>query len=72
MREIFNDHYINLLEKSSGKKPTSLAKDTGISDDRQVVRLIIEKYKNHTSILAIIQKPEPVMEGFTFQEAENK
>ena len=38
LTEIFNDHYINLVEKSSGKKPTSLAKDTGISDDRQIVR----------------------------------
>ena len=58
LTEIFNDHYINLVEKSSGKKPTSLAKDTGISDDRQIVRLIIEKYKNHPSILTIIQNPE--------------
>ena len=71
MTEIFNDHYINLVEKSSGKKPTSLAKDTGISDDRQIVRLIIEKYKNHPSILAIIQNPEQDMEGFNFQEIEN-
>ena len=71
MREIFNDHYINLVEKSSGKKPTSLAKDTGTSDDRQIVRLIIEKYKNHPSILAIIQNPEQVMESFTFQEIDN-
>ena len=71
LTEIFHDHYINLVEKSSGKKPTSLAKDTGISDDRQIVRLITEKYKNHPSILAIIQNPKQVMEGFTFQEIEN-
>ena len=71
LTEIFNDHYINLVEKSSGKKPTSLANDTGISDDRQIVRLISEKYKNHPSILAIIQNPEQVMEGFPFQEIEN-
>ena len=71
LTEIFNDHYINLVEKSSGKKPTCLANDTGISDDRQIVRLIIEKYKNHPSILAIIQNPEQEMEGFTFQEIEN-
>ena len=34
---IFNDHYVNIVEKSSGKKPPSLAKDTGFSDDRQIV-----------------------------------
>ena len=55
--EVFNDHYVNIVEKSSGKKPISLAKDTGISDDRQIVRLILDKYKNH-SVLAIIQSPE--------------
>ena len=72
LKEIFNDHYINLVEKPIGEKPTSLAKDTGISDYRQVVRLIIEKYKNHPSILRIIQKPEQVMESFTFQEVNSK
>ena len=63
MTDIFKDHCINLVEKSAG---------TGISDGRQVFRLIIGKYKNHPSILAIIQKPEQVMEGFTFQEVDNK
>ena len=42
---IFNDHYINLVEKFSGKNSSSLAKDTGISDDRQVFRLILEGIK---------------------------
>ena len=46
LTEIFNDHYVNIVEKSSGKKPVYLANDTGISDDRQIVRLILEKYKN--------------------------
>ena len=36
LTEIFNDHYVNIVEKSSGKKPSSLAKNTGISDDRQI------------------------------------
>ena len=72
LKEIFNDHYINLVEKPIGEKPTSLAKDTGISHYRQVVRLIIEKYKNHPSILPIIQKPDQVMESFTFQEVNSK
>ena len=44
LTEIFNDHYVNIVEKSSGKKPVNLADDTGISDDRQIVRLILDKY----------------------------
>ena len=72
LTEIFNDHYINLVEISSGKKPISLANDTRISDDRQVVRLILEKYKDHPSVLVIIQNPEQVMGSFTFHEIDNK
>ena len=36
LTEIFNDHYVNIVEKSSGKKPVNLANDTGISDVRFV------------------------------------
>ena len=72
LTEIFNEHYVNIVEKSNGKKPNSIAKDVGISDDRQIVRLILEKYKNHPSVLAIIQTPEQVLDTFTFQEKEHK
>ena len=72
LTEIFNDHYVNIVEKSSGKKPISLATDTGISDDRQIVRLILDEYKNHPSVLAIIQSPEEVLDTFTFHEVENR
>ena len=72
MTEIFNHHYVNIVEKSSGKKPISLAKDIGISDDHQIVRLILDKYKNHSSVLAIIQNPEQVLGTFTFQEVDNQ
>ena len=43
-------------------------RNTGISDDRQIVRLILDKYKNHPSVLAIIQSPEQVLATFTFEE----
>ena len=67
LTEIFNDHYINLVEKYSGKKPNSLAKDNGISDDHQVLRLILEKYTSYPSVLSIIQSPEQVSEGLLFR-----
>ena len=72
LTEIFNEHYVNIVEKSNGKKPNSIAKDVGISDDCQIVRLILEKYKHHPSVLAIIQNPEQVLDTFTFQEIEHK
>ena len=68
LEEILNDHCINKVEKSSGKNPISLAKNTGISDDRQVVSLILDKYKNHPSVLVIIQSPEQVLATFTCKE----
>ena len=36
-------------------KPISIDKDTGISDECKVVRLIFDKYKVHSSVLTIIQ-----------------
>jgi len=66
--ETFNDHYINVMEKSGGSKFISQDKDTGFSDDRQVVFLILEKCKNNPSVLAIIHNPE---QNLTFQEIEN-
>ena len=72
LTEILNDHYVNIVEKSSDKKPANLAEYTGISDDRQIVRLILDKYKNHPSVLAIIQNPEQVLDTFTFHEIGNQ
>ena len=67
-----NQQYVNIVEKYSGKKHISLAKDIGLSDDRQIVRLILDKYKNHSSELAIIQNPEQLLNTFTFQEVGNQ
>ena len=43
-------------------------RNTGISDNRQIVCWILDKYKNHPSVLAIIQSPEQVLATFTFEE----
>ena len=55
LTEVFNDHYINIVQKSSGKKPTSVAENYGMKDDREAVTKILAKHKNHPSVLAIIQ-----------------
>ena len=66
--EIFNDHYINIVENTSGKKPSSIANANSIDDDREIVRLILDKYKDHPSILAIVQDPEHTFQSFSFNE----
>ena len=46
LTEIFNDHYVHIVEESSGKKPVDPANDTGIPNDREIVRLILFKIQN--------------------------
>ena len=66
--EIFNDYYINIVENTSGKKPSSIANANSIDDDREIVRLSLDKYKDHPSILAIVQDPEHTFQSFSFNE----
>ena len=49
--KVFNKHYINIIEKSGGQKPTNIAKRNSIDNDRQAVELIYNSYRNHPSIL---------------------
>ena len=51
--EIFNNHYINIVEKSSGKPPSSIGNPNCPSNDRKTVKEIINAFKNHPSIIAI-------------------
>ena len=66
--ESFNDYYINIVENTSGKKPSSIANANSIDDDREIVRLILNKYKDRPSILAIVQDPEHTFQSFSFNE----
>ena len=50
---VFNKHYINIIEKSGGQKPTNIAKSHSIDNDKQAVELICNSYRNHPSILKI-------------------
>ena len=51
--ELFNEHYINIVEKSSGKKPLSLGNSSDASQDEMTVKEIIHVYSNHPSIRKI-------------------
>ena len=59
-----------MVEKSSGVKPCNIADTVATDDYRQIIRLILEKYKNHPSILAIIQNPENNFKLFSFHEVQ--
>ena len=51
--ELFNEHYTNIVEKSSGKKPLSLRNSSDVSQDEMTVKEIISVYSNHPSIQKI-------------------
>ena len=51
--EIFNENYINIVEKSSGKKPSSIGDCLNASEDVSTVKEIIARYSNHPSIQKI-------------------
>ena len=51
--ELFNGHYINIVEKPSGKKPLSLGNSSDASQDEMTVKEIISIHSNHPSIRKI-------------------
>ena len=51
--KIFNDHYINIVEHSCGTKPTNVAKEQEIEDNKKTVEVICKSFANHESIKAI-------------------
>ena len=60
----FNNHYINIVEKSTGIKPNTLGHE---NDDSQINE-IIKKYENHPSILEI--KKHTTSDVFSFKEID--
>ena len=50
---LFKEHYLNIVEKSSGKKPLSLGNSSDASQDEMTVKEIISEYSNHPSIQKI-------------------
>ena len=45
-----NDHYINIVERSCGEKPTSVAKQNLLTDDIKIVDHIVRHYEDHPSV----------------------
>ena len=54
--QLFNDHYyINIVERSSGFKPEKVDFDIGSSNKNEVLCSILDKYRNHPSIVKILK-----------------
>ena len=51
--EMFNNHYINIVEKTSGTPPENTPR---VLNDTDYVNKIIKKYENHPSIIQIKNK----------------
>ena len=51
--ELFNEYYVNIVQKSSGKKPLSLGNSSDAFLDEMTVKEIISVYSNHRSIRKI-------------------
>ena len=56
MEDTFNNHYINLVEKSSKMKPVNVAILNGLSDNDKITNIIIEPYENDHSVKEIFGK----------------
>ena len=53
--QLFNDHYINIVERSCGFKPEKVEFDIGSSNKNEVLSSILDKYRNHPSIVKILK-----------------
>ena len=51
--EIFNSHYIHIVQKRSGMPPSIMGNLNNPKKVSKTVKMIIEKYKNHPSIVVI-------------------
>ena len=53
LAKTFNEHYINIVERSSGLKQEKMKFDNSLNTSRNILHSIIDRYKNHPSILKI-------------------
>ena len=51
--QLFNDHYINIVERSCGFKPEKVEFNIGSRNKNWVLSSILDKYRNHPSIVKI-------------------
>ena len=49
--KVFNEHNINVIEKSDGEKPTNKTEQYSFDNNKQAIEIICNSYKNQPSIL---------------------
>ena len=72
LAESFNTHYINIVENSSGKKPTEIGDSSNRNKDRETVGEIIQNYKNHPIIVKISNMFPEFKSTFSLKKATAK
>ena len=74
--EVFNNHHINIVEKSSGIKSRHVARDNNIENKRITIQVIKKHFENHPSIKQIQeyfqQQHIPSMPYTTTEEVKKK
>ena len=68
LSQIFNKHYINIVEKSCGNKPNKIGTTLEFLNDSDVIERIIKSYQNHPSVLKIKNKFGSDLNSFDFQQ----
>ena len=58
----FNSHYINIVKSTTGKNPTKLGTLASRISEKEIVATIIDKIKNHPSIISIKNEFRPTAE----------
>ena len=53
LAKTFNEHYINVVEKSSETKPKDISQCDKNQNIHKTIREIVKSYENHPSILQI-------------------
>ena len=62
LAKTFNSHYINIVKSTTGKHPTKLGTLASRISEKEVVATIIDKFKNHPSIISIKYEFRPTAE----------
>jgi len=70
LAEIFNNHYVNIVENTVGAKPSPMGNPEDAMADESTVKSIIEHYKSNPIILKI--KENSLNETFTFPKISRK
>ena len=50
---VFNEHCINIIDKSGGEKPTNITEEYSFENVKQAIEVICNSYINHPGILKI-------------------